>query len=421
MNSKMLRASLVAVALALAGCNASLEDIAPKAAEKELPQRIVAAMQAKGMSRNAPIMMRIFKEEGVLEVWKQKTNGRYDLVTTYDICKWSGKLGPKFREGDRQAPEGFYSVRPAQMNPNSSYHLAFNMGFPNAFDAANGRNGRHLMVHGACSSSGCYSMTDPQMEEIYAFARDAFRGGQTEFQVQAFPFRMTPENMARYRDDPNFQFWKMLKEGYDHFELSKVPPKVDVCERRYVFNHFPENGRGFTPAGACPPASQPESLVTAYKTYQSSYQAAFSMAVAERIKPPSPSIAGHKEATLVAEWSRKRARGERVSLDPPSMLHDGTVVATTTRTGRLASAVEAERRAAERNGVRAVPATTASVTPAAMRAPAQPPAAAPVPQQQQPAAVAEESAEAAPAATAPAAAEAPPPSRLRRIWNMLGG
>ena len=122
------------------------------------------------------------------------------------------------------------------MNPNSNYHLAFNIGYPNAYDRANGRTGSNLMVHGACSSSGCYSMTDAQMEEIYAFGRDAFRGGQTEFQIEAFPFRMTAANMARYRGDPNYKFWEMLKEGYDHFEITKVPPKVDVCEKRYVFN-----------------------------------------------------------------------------------------------------------------------------------------------------------------------------------------
>ena len=63
------------------------------------------------MPRNSPVMARIFKEEGKVEIWKQKTNGRYDVIASYDICKWSGKLGPKFIEGDRQAPEGFYTVR----------------------------------------------------------------------------------------------------------------------------------------------------------------------------------------------------------------------------------------------------------------------------------------------------------------------
>ena len=215
--------------------NSSIKDFAPHA-NKPLPDKILAQMKAKGMTRNSPVMARIFKEEGKLEIWKPKTNGRYDMVASYDICKWSGKLGPKYTEGDRQAPEGFYTVRPAQMNPQSSYHLAFNIGYPNAYDRAHGRTGSNLMVHGACSSSGCYSMTDAQIEQIYAFGRDAFQGGQTEFQIQAFPFRMTAANMARYRNDPNYEFWKMLKEGYDHFEITKVPPKVDVCEKRYVFN-----------------------------------------------------------------------------------------------------------------------------------------------------------------------------------------
>lgn len=313
-------AGLVAAGLVLGGCNASLEDIAPKA-ERPLPQSIINQMQARGMSKTSPIMIRIFKEEDQLEVWKQRDNGRYDVIATYDICTWSGKLGPKFTEGDRQAPEGFYTVRPHQMNPQSNYHLAFNMGFPNAFDRANGRTGQHLMVHGACSSAGCYSMEDGPIEQIYAFARDSFRGGQTEFQVQAFPFRMTAANMARYRNDPNFEFWKMLKEGYDHFEITRVPPKVDVCDRRYVFNAYPENGRDFSPTAACPPMAQPETLVTAYQTHKRNFEAAFQTAVeqATSTKPASSSISGLAEARQVADWSRRRARGESVSRLPPNM------------------------------------------------------------------------------------------------------
>lgn len=319
MKSRIASATVLAAALFLAGCGETLEDIAPKA-ERQLPAHIVQTMKAKGMSKGSPIMMRIFKEEGVLEVWKQKHNGRYEKVTSYDICKWSGKLGPKYTEGDRQAPEGFYRVGPAQMNPKSSYHLAFNIGFPNNYDRANGRSGQHLMVHGACSSAGCYSMTDEQVEEIYAFARDAFRGGQQAFQVQAFPFRMTAENMARYEGDPNYDYWKMLKEGYDHFEITKQPPKVDVCERRYVFNRVPAEGAVFSPTEMCPPSRQPESLVTAYQSYQKEFAVAFAEAKKKRSKPErKPSILGHKEAVLVADWSKRRARGERVSAEPPSL------------------------------------------------------------------------------------------------------
>ncbi|MFC6488739.1 hypothetical protein [Nitratireductor sp. GCM10026969] len=320
MMSRIARAALLTATLALAACSGqSLEDIAPKA-ERELPARLVQTIKAKGMRKDAPIMMRIFKEEGVLEVWKQKQNGRYDLVTSYDICKWSGELGPKYTEGDRQAPEGFYSVRPAQMNPRSSYHLSFNIGFPNAYDSVNGRTGKHLMVHGACSSAGCYSMTDEQVEEIYAFARDAFRGGQQAFQVQAFPFRMTPQNMARYRNDPNYPFWTMLKEGYDHFEITKQPPRVDVCERRYVFNRAPAEGHSFEANEVCPPSTQPETLVRAYQKYKAQQDIAFAKAVkAEKHPEPLPSIVGREEALLVADWSQRRARGEKVSQQPPSL------------------------------------------------------------------------------------------------------
>ncbi|KFB08931.1 L,D-transpeptidase family protein [Nitratireductor basaltis] len=316
---RLASAALMVSALVIAGCSGSLEDIAPKA-ERELPQKILTQMKAKGMRKDAPIMMRIFKEEGELEVWKQKTNGRYDLIASYDICKWSGKLGPKYTEGDRQAPEGFYTISPAQMNPKSQYHLAFNIGFPNAYDRANGRSGTHLMVHGACSSAGCYSMTDEQVEEIYAFARDAFRGGQQAFQLQAYPFRMTAANMARYKNDPNYPFWTMLKEGYDYFHVTKQPPKVDVCERRYVFNKVAADGARFDPVAACPPASTPQPLLTAYQSYQKAYQLDFAKATkAKRNQETKPSIYGVQEAALVADWSRKRARGERVSAEPPSL------------------------------------------------------------------------------------------------------
>ncbi|MCK9551711.1 murein L,D-transpeptidase family protein [Aquamicrobium sp.] len=332
-------------AIALAGCtDSSIGDFAPQHANRQLPPKIQQAMKAKGMNKTAPVMARVFKEEGKLEIWKQKTNGRYDLIASYDICKWSGKLGPKFTEGDRQAPEGFYTVRPSQMKPNSQYHLAFNIGYPNTYDRANGRTGSNLMVHGACSSAGCYSMTDQQIEEIYAFGRDAFQGGQTEFQVQAFPFRMTAANMARYRNDPNYEFWKMLKVGYDHFELTKVPPKVDVCERRYVFNQLPVDGQPFNPTGACPASSQPDSLKVAYTSYQSTYEAAFNSALKSSTPAPKPTIAGLKEAHIVSEWTRKRARGERVPVEPPSLNADGTITQTE-RMGRIDSA-EGRRMAA---------------------------------------------------------------------------
>jgi hypothetical protein len=152
------------------------------------------------------------------------------------------------------------------MNPNSNYYLAINTGFPNAYDRANGRTGAFLMIHGDCSSAGCYAMTDEQVAEIYALARESFFGGQKSFQIQAYPFRMTPLNMARHRHSPHMAFWKMLKHGYDHFEVTRLEPKVDVCEKRYVFDA--ESSGKFSPADRCPAYRVPEEIAAAVSEKQ---------------------------------------------------------------------------------------------------------------------------------------------------------
>ncbi|MDF1608079.1 murein L,D-transpeptidase [Hoeflea sp. YIM 152468] len=293
--------------LGLSGCQDALDSVSNKV-EHPLPAKLVNKMKAHDMSTRSPIMMRIFKEEGVLEVWKQKGNGRYDIIASYEICKWSGKLGPKFAEGDRQAPEGYYRIYPAQMNPKSSYYLSFNMGYPNSYDRSYGRTGSNLMVHGACSSAGCYSMTDEQVLEIYGFARDAFKGGQEFFMVEALPFRMTPENMARHRDSEHFEFWKMLKVGYDHFELTKRPPQVEVCERQYVFNQVPEvENASFRATAACPPASVPATLASAHFAYEKNWNQSFSEAVAKLERNEAVQIAASKAK---AEAEAQRANRE---------------------------------------------------------------------------------------------------------------
>jgi murein L,D-transpeptidase YafK len=200
-----------------------------------VPAATLASMAARDTPAASPILMRLYKKESELEVWKKAKNGRFVLLKTFPICRWSGQLGPKRKVGDRQAPEGFYSVAAKQMNPNSSYHLSFDIGFPNAYDRAHGATGSHLMVHGACSSAGCFAMTDKTVEEIYALAREAFEGGQQAFQFQAFPFRMTAQNMAKHRKDPNIGFWRQLKEGSDRFEATGEEPVVSVSAGRYAF------------------------------------------------------------------------------------------------------------------------------------------------------------------------------------------
>ena len=261
--SRFRRAGLMAAAglmtLAFGACSDYVGKIPKHLAPLDPATRTL--VEKKGMEQKAPILIRLFKEESALEVWKkQKATGRYALLKEYEICAWSGVLGPKLKEGDRQAPEGFYTIRPAQMNPNSSYHLSFNIGFPNEYDRAFGRTGSDLMIHGACSSRGCYSMTDEQIQEIYTLGRLAFEGGQRDFQVQAFPFRMTPENMAKHRNNPNIAFWRMLKEGYDHFELIRQPPKVDVCDRRYVFNSVAGDNAPLKASNACPQLFMPDEI-----------------------------------------------------------------------------------------------------------------------------------------------------------------
>jgi murein L,D-transpeptidase YafK len=263
----LLWSAAFGAAAVLSGCNTdSILPMSEKAA-RPLSDKMVKEIQSKSMDMESPILIRVFKEESELEVWKQNREGQFALLKTYPICRWSGELGPKIREGDRQAPEGFYTITPGQMNPNSQYYLSFDLGYPNAFDRAHGRTGAQLMVHGDCSSRGCYSMTDEQISEIYALGRDAFFGGQKSFQVQAYPFRMTAQNMAKHRNSPHLAFWKMLKKGNDHFEVSRQEPKVNVCDRRYVFDAESPTGRAlsFNSTGKCPAYQVSEEIASLVK------------------------------------------------------------------------------------------------------------------------------------------------------------
>ncbi|MBV8964357.1 MAG: murein L,D-transpeptidase [Hyphomicrobiales bacterium] len=219
-----------------------------------LTQELLASMQEKGMRKEDPVLIRTYKQEAEFEVWKKDGSGRFALLKTFPMCRWSGQLGPKRKEGDRQAPEGYYAITPAQMNPNSNYHLSYDMGYPNAYDRAHGGTGSYLMVHGDCSSAGCYSMTDQQIEEIYALVREAHSGGQKAVQMEAFPFRFTAANLARHRLDPNMPFWRELKEGADRFEITKQEPKVGVCNGHYAFDRASKNGE----AAGCGSDSDPE-------------------------------------------------------------------------------------------------------------------------------------------------------------------
>ena len=168
------------------------------------------------------------------------------------MCRWSGQLGPKKTKGDRQVPEGFYAIYPSQMNPHSNYYLSFNVGYPNLYDRVHGYSGNSIMVHGICSSAGCFSMTNREIGEIYTIAREAFAAGQPEIQMQSMPFHMTADNIAKYRLDPNIDFWRELKNGADNFEVTKHEVAVGVCNTHYVFNAKPANGESFDPSAPAP-------------------------------------------------------------------------------------------------------------------------------------------------------------------------
>jgi murein L,D-transpeptidase YafK len=221
---------LFAVLLLVFGGTALAESRAELAAKRVKPA-LVAALAEKNLNYGSPVFIRIFKTEKVLEVWVAKKD-QYVLFHTYPICTYSGRLGPKIREGDNQAPEGFYRVGLSQLNPQSNYHLAFNLGYPNAYDRANGRTGNFLMVHGNCVSIGCYAMGDAAIEEIYTLMNAALHSGQKNIDVHVFPFRF--DNTKIVWQNSEWQaFWSDLKTGFDAFNRAKKPPVVTVSNNRY--------------------------------------------------------------------------------------------------------------------------------------------------------------------------------------------
>jgi len=316
-----LRAAAAAAlfSLTLAGCFSDSMYSMNEKASRQLSPEMVSLIEKKGMTKDSPILVRIFKEESELEVWKQTAEGKYDLLKTYPICRWSGDLGPKIKTGDRQAPEGFYMITPGLMNPNSSYYLSFNTGFPNAFDRSLNRTGANLMVHGDCSSAGCYAMTDEQIGEIFALARESFTGGQRAFQVQAYPFRMTPKNMARHRNNPNIAFWRMLTEGNDHFEVTRQEPKVDVCDRRYVFNAIPfDPMQPFSAQQKCPVFDQPIEVSEAVKAKRDADQKEYADLVKRgtATAPLNEFRDGGMNPVFASKFPERNPNGPRLAVTP---------------------------------------------------------------------------------------------------------
>ena len=211
-------------------------------------KRLKVRLNDKGLKLGAPIFMRIFKKEAKLEIWI-KDKSSFKRFASYPICYYSGRLGPKQKQGDRQAPEGFYTVAKHQLNPNSRWHRSFNLGYPNLFDRSHKRTGDYLMVHGGCSSIGCYAMTNDVIDEIWTIVTQALNKSQSRFSVHVYPFAMSARNMKRYRKNKWHSFWQDLQKGYALFEETKVPPKVSVCKGRYQARPGRKGSKGNSPLG----------------------------------------------------------------------------------------------------------------------------------------------------------------------------
>jgi murein L,D-transpeptidase YafK len=203
---------------------------------RRLQPQLNAELATRSLALGQPAFIRIFKETNEMELWLQpKSGARYQLFRRYPIALFSGYLGPKTREGDMQAPEGFYSFGKSLLNPASRYHLAFNIGYPNAYDRHHERTGSLIMVHGRNLSIGCFAMTDPVIEEIYLIIDAALDKGQAQVPVHIFPFRMTPSRLekARLAADAHCKFWCELQAGHDHFEAKRFPPAITIQAGQY--------------------------------------------------------------------------------------------------------------------------------------------------------------------------------------------
>jgi murein L,D-transpeptidase YafK len=254
---KALRAVVLLLAGAIAApahAQASFGEPVDEAAEAARLTRPVLEyyLHRAGLAWGAPVLLRVFKQESQLEVWAGDGT-RFRKLRTYPICAWSGALGPKVRQGDAQAPEGFYSVGLGDLRVRSAYHLGFDLGYPNAYDRAHGRTGNYLLVHGRCVSAGCYAMGNDVIDQVYTLVEAALRHGQRRVEVHAFPFRFSTPPMADWQHAEWGGFWQELEPAYDALEKTGVPPTIRVVGGHYVVSTARRSIAGVSTAGV-PPA-----------------------------------------------------------------------------------------------------------------------------------------------------------------------
>ncbi len=248
-------------------------------------QTPLSRLSAAGIEFGSRMLIRVFKAESELEVWFEKS-GVYALFATYPICYWSGSLGPKLREGDRQSPEGFYTITEQQLHHGDRWRRSLDVGYPNVFDRVNGRNGSLILVHGGCDSIGCFAMTNAVNAELYDFVSATLRNGVQHVPIHVFPFRMTDANLAAHGEAPWKEFWADLKQGYDSFERTRLPPHVSVCGNRYRVQDALRGGRDAAGIELC---SQDRDLIPDH--LQQSPAPETSQARAEAAPPPPCTMA----------------------------------------------------------------------------------------------------------------------------------
>jgi hypothetical protein len=232
----MRKISAIILTLSLSACASFDTHVDSRRGLAPQSTNLVTATERAGSTPTSPTLIRIFKETKELELWKMSNNGKFELVRIYDICTFSGELGPKLKQGDRQAPEGFYSISSEQLNYNSIRFLSLNTGFPNPYDRAHNATGNSLMIHGGCDSSGCYAIEDGPVQEVFTSVRDSLRAGQKSVQLQIYPFRMSKWAMYTNSNNKNIDFWRQLKFGYDQFEVTKKPLNVNIVKGKYVIH-----------------------------------------------------------------------------------------------------------------------------------------------------------------------------------------
>lgn len=185
------------------------------------------------------VYLRSFKYDSQLEVWVRNNSKEvFKLFKTYKVCALSGAMGPKRIEGDYQVPEGFYCIN--EFRPNSTYHLALGINYPNAADlllSDSLKPGNEIYIHGNCITVGCIPLQNDPIEELYLLTSQAKNNGEDFIPIHIYPIKFNNTKSAEYlgkvsKEDKDYQlFIKQLQEVYDYFELNKKLPLISVNKK----------------------------------------------------------------------------------------------------------------------------------------------------------------------------------------------